>query len=562
MNPVNLTPQGRAFAHFLADAPDGLLWLLEETLAEASGPLETQRVLNDVAVPLLSALGDAALDHYVPQVARLLKVRPGTVRKALPPRAPKKADASKANPPPGGGGESDEAEKSRVTAAYHQTLERFGLKHFKVWYGGDCYIGRETVDKDQRPIVEFVTQSALERFYSHVRVPLWHAGKEAVVHVELAKKWLKWPQVRTYERVIFDPGNTDPASYNLWKGLALEPKPGDCSLYKAHVRDVICAGSGTAYAYVWKWLAFCVQRPWDLPEVALVLRSRQGAGKGTFTAPLMAIFGQHAKETHSAEMFTGRFDHHLANVKFLFADESTWAGDHAAQNKLKGMVTERRRFIEAKHKDAMSVDSYLALVIASNNDNPVAMDHDDRRFYVLDVAADQAQRGDYFTPLRAQMSPQGGGTEALLHELLSEDLTGWHPRGKPKTSNGFDIKLRYSSGPIQWWFDCLQNEANERLPLGQGHGEAQNWNDCPVIQDLHEAYAKFCDRLGRKYVESLHGFSREIKKVLPHASIYRAPGDRRRRWKIKTCKDDCRPPLEAYFHAGPEIWEDEQETAF
>ena len=92
-------------------------------------------------------------------------------------------------------------------------------------------------------------------------------------------------------------------------------------------------------------------------------------------------------------------------------DESVWAGDTRAANKLKGMITEDQQLIEEKHHNAEMVPNYANLIFASNNDWIVATDHDDRRFQIIEVSDQKKRDRNYFTALRQQWT--SGGKECL-----------------------------------------------------------------------------------------------------------------------------------------------------
>src|SRR5947208_183226 len=49
---------------------------------------------------------------------------------------------------------------------------------------------------------------------------------------------------------------------------------------RRHIEEIICAGNADVYRYVRKWLAFAVQHPSKMPEVALVMRGKQGTWQG------------------------------------------------------------------------------------------------------------------------------------------------------------------------------------------------------------------------------------------------------------------------------------------
>ena len=107
---------------------------------------------------------------------------------------------------------------------------------------------------------------------------------------------------RTYAAIGMWP---DGGAYNLWRGFAVEPKPGDCTLYLDHWRDVVCAGDREHYRWALAWMAQAVQRRAEKPGTAIVMRGGEGVGKGTAAQGFGRLFGQHFVHVTSTRMVTG-----------------------------------------------------------------------------------------------------------------------------------------------------------------------------------------------------------------------------------------------------------------
>lgn len=148
----------------------------------------------------------------------------------------------------------------------------------------------------------------------------------------------------------------------------MKPAPGDWSLMRQHIREVLAAGDEEADAYVVRWCAWAVQNPDKRAETALVLRSIQGTGKGALGNPLMRIFGQHAVHVSNSDHLTGRFNAHFRDASFVFADEAFWAGNKNAEGTLKRMITEPTLAIEAKFQNLIMVPNCLHVLVAANAD--------------------------------------------------------------------------------------------------------------------------------------------------------------------------------------------------
>lgn len=62
--------------------------------------------------------------------------------------------------------------------------------------------------------------------------------------------WLRSPERREYDGLVFRPGRDVSGKFNLWRGFSVKAQQGDSSLFWTLVREAICAGSDEIYAYV------------------------------------------------------------------------------------------------------------------------------------------------------------------------------------------------------------------------------------------------------------------------------------------------------------------------
>jgi hypothetical protein len=126
------------------------------------------------------------------------------------------------------------------------------------------------------------------------------------------------------------------------------------------------------------------------------------------------MFGQHGMRISNSKHLIGNFNAHLQDCCFLYADESIYAGNHAQDNMLKGLITDDTLIIERKGIDAVSMPNRLKIVMASNNDWVVSASSDERRYFVLEVSSQyRGKNAEYFTPLRLEMASKQAGCISL-----------------------------------------------------------------------------------------------------------------------------------------------------
>jgi hypothetical protein len=240
----------------------------------------------------------------------------------------------------------------------------------------------------------------------------------------IGKWWLSLDdrQRRQYDGVTFAPGRNPPGKWNLWTGFACEPKPrpsggGSMLPYLDHLRENVCRGNTEHYKYIIGWMATCVQRPDSPAETSIVLRGKEGTGKGVAIEQFGKLFGPHFLRVTQARHLTGNFNAHLQNVVVLYGNEAFFAGDKQHEGALKALITERTLTIEPKGINPYQVPTCLHIMLSSNEAWIIPAGSDARRWFVLDVGDDHMQDHTYFANITRNM--ESGGREQLLHYLMN-----------------------------------------------------------------------------------------------------------------------------------------------
>lgn len=212
-------------------------------------------------------------------------------------------------------------------------MEEMNEAHCVVMEGGKFRIFTEKMDPVlKRPFFQRSTKEDFENLYSNAFV---EKGDKLVTKSSF---WIRHPKRRQYDGVVFDPSGNHAGWLNLWRGWAVDPAPGDWSLLRELIRDVLTNGVEAHYEYVMNWIAYMFQYPDRVAEVALCFKGKKGTGKGTLGRTLSELAGSHGLHISSPEHITGRFNSHLQNCVCLFSDEAFWAGDKAGESVLKQLV--------------------------------------------------------------------------------------------------------------------------------------------------------------------------------------------------------------------------------
>lgn len=328
-----------------------------------------------------------------------------------------------------------------------------------------------------------------------------------------ANRWMQDYRRRQYEGLEFFPDpNNEPGSpqyLNLWSGFAVTPAPvPDRRKYKTfrdHLLQNVCGGDEQLFAWVLGFFAHIVQRPRERLGIALVLRGGQGVGKTKVGEIFGSLFPRHYFLVDSPRYVTGQFNAHMASCLLLQADEAVWAGDKAAEGRLKGLITSPTQFIEAKGIDPVPLANYVRLIMTSNEDWVVPAGKDERRFAVLDVDPRCAKNADYFAEIDAEMA--AGGLANLVGDLLAFNFASVDLRNVPRTDALLEQKIRSLGSVNSWWF--------ERLMSGSASRHSSKWPDAVPCQQLFDDYVAVAEKIGIRRKREQIAFGMALGKLMP-----------------------------------------------
>ncbi|NPD68927.1 hypothetical protein HN018_02845 [Lichenicola cladoniae] len=177
---------------------------------------------------------------------------------------------------------------------------------------------------------------------------------------------------------------------------------------------------------------------------------------------------------------------------------------------LKSLITEPYLTVEAKFQNAIQSPNYLHVMMASNEEWVVPASQDARRFFVLEVSEKMKNDHAYFGAIAAQM--EAGGYEAMLHDLLALDLTGFNVRAVPVTE-GLQRQRKLSLPTTEaWWQDCLDRGYVFRSKLGL-EAVFGTWHEEVSTEILFASYLDFAEHRRERQILSREMLGRFMKKM-------------------------------------------------
>jgi len=133
---------------------------------------------------------------------------------------------------------------------------------------------------------------------------------------------------------------------------------------------------------------------------------------------------------------------------------------------------------------------------------------DERRFFVTDVGTAHQQDNAYFASIMEQMN--NGGLEALLHTLLTYDISEYNVRRVPQTDALREQKLLSLNVEEEWWYTKL---ADGRVLRGD-----EDWT-CEVMADaIVDDYIEYTRRFNVSRRGNQTSLGKFMSRVCPSIS--------------------------------------------
>lgn len=289
----------------------------------------------------------------------------------------------------------------------------------------------------------------------------------SLVHDYLKKFEMK----KTYPRINFYPSFEPKPFYNVFKGFQFLPSDNKVSEDKIkpfldHIKTIWCKDNEIYYKHVMGLLAQAIQQPWNRWMVALILKSKEGAGKGIILDFIERIMGTYDPTTGKAGHFKpvknqndifGQFTNVLEGCCMLFLDEMAWGGDKKSAGILKALITEKTNKIEHKNVGSYYCESFNNVVFASNEEWIVPAGDDTRRYFVLECdnkyAGIQTKESKEYFDAILNLS-----TQDVADYLYQYDLSGFNSKAIPITDALNDQKIASMESSKLWLLEELGND--------------------------------------------------------------------------------------------------------
>jgi hypothetical protein len=336
--------------------------------------------------------------------------------------------------------EEIEKRNSKKNTSYEALKVEFEKTHFKI----KAPYALVNIDKEN----DLIFKNKKDFINTYENLYFESVNKKGEIEqLNFANKWLKDPNIKTYEKIDFLPTGCQEYIYNLYTGLNAENlnvdvDNFDLSPIKYHIEQVLCNGDSAAYEYFYKWLAQIVQQPGDKKGIALVFISGQGAGKSSFFNWFgnKVLGAKYYTSTADIDYICGKFAPGLKNKLLVNLDETNGKDTFNVSNQLKNLITEKKIQFEKKGEMAINLNDFSRFVFTSNNNVPIKIEQDDRRFVVLKCSNKYLNNKKYFDNFFNCLN-KDASAKSFYNYLMSIDISKFNWEGeRPKTEIYEDLR--------------------------------------------------------------------------------------------------------------------------
>ena len=372
------------------------------------------------------------------------------------------------------------------------------------------------------------------------------------------KTWLKDTTRRQYDKIDYIPTfqKIPKGIYNTFRGFDYSGskliKQSAIDTYLNHLK-LLVNYEPESYEYLLGYIAHLFQKPDELPETALLFKSRQGVGKDAMIDFIQKILGSSTcYRTQNLETVFSRFNGEMKNRLILQLDEMQGSAGYSNKEALKNLITSKALNINEKNVKPYTVTNYIRVFIFSNNLTPIDIPHDDRRYCVFKCGEPKPKY--YYSNLYSHYN-DSDSLESIAYYFNNYDLSQFDIKKRPFTYAYQEMKEANLHPIYTYIYESFINE-NPADEFDELHihkktqdilvkpKEFQN-NFHYYLQTIQQTYIKHDYKILKLLLSDIGIFSKDYKvKSQPPTKYYKFPRDSEKLLEILESQGFLPPEIE------------------
>ena len=241
---------------------------------------------------------------------------------------------------------------------------------------------------------------------------------------------------RSYKQLQFYPKilNQNNGFYNLFKGFKILKNKSNNYIEEGVERFIdlcklLCNNEQESFEYLMNWAAHLIQKPEELPLVAVLIKSSEGVGKDTFREYLEKIIGSdYIFTTDQIDNVIGNFNPNISNKLLIQLNETKSIDGHSGAAALKHFITTTTVDINQKNVKTYKLKNYARLLFFSNESNVLKLSQEDRRYVVI-KSGNKKDIG-YYNQIYSDLK-NDDIIKSVYRYLMDRDISNFKPTVRP-----------------------------------------------------------------------------------------------------------------------------------
>lgn len=303
---------------------------------------------------------------------------------------------------------------------------------------------------------------------------------------------------------------------NSWKPSSIVSTDGDASTFTSHLGYQ--TNTEEEFEFLADALAFMVQNPGMKLMFALLIIGQHGTGKSYIAEVMRTLLGTHNATVVSTNELKSAFDEYMLNKVLVVIEEVMALGRREITNTLKPLITQPRITLNVKNARRLEVDNHANFILTSNHHDPLPIEKNERRLWVL-LSRAVPKEQSYYDHLWSWTALNYG---VILNWLLKRKIPKNFHNARPPMTDGrktmiaasrseleIDMEDRIKDRDDPFRFDLIELRVVERF-----YREHFGRQMIGVRQTLHTLGAQ--DLLQHKIVENGQKTQRSLWCVRNH----------------------------------------------
>lgn len=242
---------------------------------------------------------------------------------------------------------------------------------------------------------------------------------------------------------------------NLWRPSKIQPLAGVTdalvSPWLDHVTAIFGEPGDPAREHFLNFFGYAMQNPGIKINHAPVILGNQGVGKDTALTPIFEAFGWHNVSQVKPQELGGDFTQFLQNQVVSVSEMMNFT-KREVYNQLKDWIAAPPLFVTVnkKNQQPFAIPNTQIWVFFTNYDDAIALDEDDRRFWVHRAHVEEPPSEAYFTAFYKWLKQEQGAAK-VAGWLMQRDVSAFNPGARPPMTNAKMEMVQNATPPQTRW---------------------------------------------------------------------------------------------------------------